>query len=293
LKGWLANRTCREFQTDIFAAAQIPLSRLEEWVALPPASDLSTSLSASSIQHYETCPLQFKLEREWKIPSEPSGALQYGACMHRVLLTYYDSVRWERALSEAELIDRFRMEIANAGFSDHYQRELYEKKGIAELRAFIAASTQSKIEVLHTEERFSVKVGATTLVGRIDRIDRAADGALVITDYKTGRPRSQEDADDSLQLSLYALAARETWGYHSERLVFHNLDGNSAISTQRSEIQLDEARLHVEDIAEQIAAGKFEPKTGFHCSWCSYRSLCPKTEKRIPEALAVAATEQN
>jgi DNA helicase II / ATP-dependent DNA helicase PcrA len=293
LKGWLANRTCREFQTDIFAAAQTSLSRLEEWVALPPASDLSTSLSASSIQHYETCPLQFKLEREWKIPSEPSGALQYGACMHRVLLTYYDSVRWERALSEAELIDRFRMEIANAGFSDHYQRELYEKKGIAELRAFIAASTQSKIEVLHTEERFSVKVGATTLVGRIDRIDRAADGALVITDYKTGRPRSQEDADDSLQLSLYALAARETWGYHSERLVFHNLDGNSAISTQRSEIQLDEARLHVEDIAEQIAAGKFEPKTGFHCSWCSYRSLCPKTEKRIPEALAIAAAEQN
>jgi ATP-dependent exoDNAse (exonuclease V) beta subunit len=293
LKGWLANRTCREFQTDIFAAAQTPLSRLEEWVALPPAGDLSASLSASSIQHYETCPLQFKLEREWKIPSEASGALQYGACIHRVLLTYYDSVRWERTLSEAELIDRFRMEMANAGFSDHYQRELYEKKGITELRAFIAASTQSKPEVLHTEERFSVKIGPTTLVGRIDRIDRAADGAIVITDYKTGRPRSQEDADDSLQLSLYALAARETWGYHAERLIFHNLDGNSAISTQRSDIQLEEARLHVEDIADQISAGKFEPKTGFHCTWCSYRSLCPKTEKRIPEALAVAATEQN
>ena len=293
LKGWLTNRTCREFQTDIFAAAQTPSSRLEEWVALPPSTDLSASLSASSIQHYETCPLQFKLEREWRIPSEASGALQYGGCMHRVLLTYYDSVRWERALSEDDLIDRFRMEIANAGFSDHYQRELYEQKGITELRAFIAASTRAKPEVLHTEERFSVEVGPTTLVGRIDRIDRAPDGGVIITDYKTGRPRSQEDADDSLQLSLYALAARETWGYHAERLIFHNLDGNSAISTQRSDVQLDEARLHVEDIADQISAGKFEPKTGFHCTWCSYRSLCPKTEKRIPEALAVAATEQN
>jgi RecB family exonuclease len=213
--------------------------------------------------------------------------------MHRVLLTYYDSVRWERALSEAELIERFQMEIANAGFSDHYQRELYEQKGITELRALVAASTQAKPEVLHTEERFSVKIGPTTLVGRIDRIDRAADGSVVITDYKTGRPRSQEDADDSLQLSLYALAARETWGYRSEHLVFHNLDGNSVVSTQRSDIQLNEARLHVEDIAAQIADGKFEPKTGFHCTWCSYRNLCPKTEKRIPELLAVAATEQN
>jgi DNA helicase-2/ATP-dependent DNA helicase PcrA len=293
LKGWLTNRTCREFQTDIFAAAQTPSSRLEEWIALPPASDLSKSLSASSIQHYETCPLQFKLEREWRIPSEPSAALQYGACMHRVLLTYYDSVRWERTLSQEELIDRFRMEIANAGFSDHYQRELYEQKGITELLAFVAASTQARSEVLHTEERFSVKIGPTTLVGRIDRIDRAGDGTIVITDYKTGRPRSQEDADDSLQLSLYAVAARETWGYHTERLVFHNLDGNSAVSTQRSDIQLDQARLHVEDIAEQISAGKFEPKAGFHCTWCSYRSLCPKTEKTIPELLAIAAAEQN
>ena len=68
----------------------------------------------------------------------------------------------------------FRTEIANAGFSDHYQRELYEQKGITELRAFVAASLQAKPQVLHTEERFSVKIGPTTLVGRIDRIDRAA-----------------------------------------------------------------------------------------------------------------------
>ncbi len=293
LKGWLTQRTCREFQTDIFAAAQPACSRLEEWIALPPASDLAATLSASSIQHYETCPLQFKLEREWRIPAEASAALQYGACMHRVLLTYYDSVRWERTLPEAELLDLFRAELANAGFSDHYQRELYEQKGVAELRAFVAASIQVKPEVLHTEERFSVKIGATALVGRIDRIDRLSNERVIIIDYKTGRPRSQEDADESLQLSLYALAAREKWGYHSERLVFHNLDGNSTVFTDRSDSQLEEARLHVEEIAEKIAAGKFEPKPGFHCTWCSYRSLCPKTEKRIPELLAIAATEQN
>src|SRR5439155_27324953 len=179
------------------------------------------------------------------------------------------SIRWERALSEPELINRFRMEIANAGFSDHYQRELYEQKGIAELQAFIAASTQAKPQVLHTEERFTVKIGPTKLVGRIDRIDRAGDGTVVITDYKTGRPRSQEDADDSLQLSLYALAARETWGYHSERLVFHNLEGNSTVSTSRSDLKIQEAKLKVEDIAGKIATGKFEAKPGFHCAWCA------------------------
>jgi DNA helicase II / ATP-dependent DNA helicase PcrA len=297
LRPWLKQRTCREFQTDIFAAAQKPSSRLEEWVGMAPASDLAATLSASSIQHYETCPLQFKLEREWRIPAEASAALRYGACMHRVLLTYYESVRLERTLPEPDLIDLFRTELANAGFSDHYQRELYEQKGVVELRAFIADSAQVKPEVLHTEERFSVKIGPTTLVGRIDRIDRdrarATADSVVITDYKTGRPRSQEDADESLQLSLYALAAREKWGYRSERLVFHNLEGNSSISSQRTDVQLQEAELHVEDIAANISAGNFEPKPGFHCAWCAYRSLCPKTEKRIPELPAVAAAEQN
>jgi RecB family exonuclease len=136
-----------------------------------------------------------------------------------------------------------------------------------------------------------VKIGATSLVGRIDRIDRGTGDTVIITDYKTGRPKSQKDADESLQLSLYAFAAREKWGYQAERLVFHNLEGNTIVSSSRSDLQLDEARLKVEDIALKITAGKFEAKSGMHCAFCAYRMLCPKTEKRIPEIRAAAAIE--
>src|SRR6266436_6125273 len=156
LKACLKQRTCREFQTDIFGAAE-PLSRLGEWIGLPPASDLAATLSASSIQRYEICPLQFKLEREWRIPSEVSAALQYGASMHRVLLTHYQSAQAGRPKSEAELIEQLLLDLAEAGFADHYQRELYEKKGATELREFLASSTPAQPEVLHTEETFSLK----------------------------------------------------------------------------------------------------------------------------------------
>jgi DNA helicase II / ATP-dependent DNA helicase PcrA len=291
LKTWLKERTCRQFQTDIFGGAEAEPSRLAEWIDLPPAADLAATLSASSIQHYETCPLQFKLEREWRIPSEVSAALQYGASMHRVLRTYYDSVRAGRPKSEADLIDQLLADLADAGFADHYQRELYEQKGTAELREFLASSGQEQAEVLHTEENFSVKVGPTNLVGRVDRIDRVSGDTVVITDYKTGRPRSQEDADKSLQLSIYALAAREKWGYHAERMVFHNLEGSTQVSTGRSGADIDAAKVRVEEIAGKIAAGKFEPTAGMHCTWCAYRVLCPKTEKRIPDFVAAAAIE--
>jgi RecB family exonuclease len=209
--------------------------------------------------------------------------------MHRVLLAYYDSLRWDRPLSAAALIDLFRSDLAGESIADQYQHDLYERQGIVQLQEFLAGSNES--EVLHTEEHFEVKIGATKLVGRIDRIDRASNGAVIITDYKTGKPKSQEDADESLQLSLYALAAQEKWGYNTERLIFHNLEGNTLIATLRSEMQLQEARLKVAEIAAKIAAGEFQPKPGFQCNSCAYRMLCPKTEKRIPEMLASAAIE--
>jgi ATP-dependent exoDNAse (exonuclease V) beta subunit len=283
IQSWFSSRKCRDFQTEIFAAAEpLPVhSRLAEWVALPPASDLATTLSASAIDRYRVCPLQFKLEREWRIPAELSAAMQYGASMHRVLLAYYDSVRWGRTLSEPALLDLFRSDLAGEAIADRYQHDLYERQGIAHLRAFLA--TPARPEVLHTEERFSVKIGETTLVGRIDRIDRGPDDTVIITDYKTGAPKSQKDADESLQLSLYALAAREKWGYRAERLVFHNLEGNTAIITTRTDSQLHEAKLTVEDITMKIAAGEFQPKPGFQCNSCAYRLLCPRTEKRVPD----------
>jgi ATP-dependent DNA helicase UvrD/PcrA len=294
LNNYFAHRTCRAFQTDIFAAAEAaPLTRLAQWVELPAGPDLAATLSASAIQRYEICPLQFKLERDWRLPAEASAALQYGAAIHRVLLAYFQSLQQNHPFEEPALIDLFRAELANAGFSDAYQLELYEQKGIAELRELIANARSAPPDVLHTEEQFSIKVGPTNLVGRIDRMDRAPDGGVIITDYKTGRPKSQEDADESLQLSLYALAAREKWGYRVDRLVFHNLDGNSAVATARTDRDLQNTKLKVEEIALKIAEGRFAPKAGMHCIFCAYRSLCPKTEKKIPELLAIAAAETN
>lgn len=284
LRGWLQEKNCREFQTDIFGAAEpTPLSRIGKWITEPPASDLAATVSASALQSYRVCPLRFKLERDWRIPADPSAALQYGASIHRVLHTYFESVRQDRRLTEGAVLDLFRSDLAQAGIGDRYQHDLYEQQGVAQLREFL--SNQTSPEILHMEERFTIKVGTTNLVGRIDRVDRAGDGSVIVTDYKTGKPKSQEEADESLQLSIYALAAREKWGYTLERLVLHNLDGNTCISTRRSDGELNQARTEIEGIVEKIAAGNFQPKPGMYCASCVYRVLCPKTEKRLPQPL--------
>jgi DNA helicase-2/ATP-dependent DNA helicase PcrA len=258
-------------------------SRLPLWLALPAIDGLGARLSATAVETYETCPLQFKFEREWRLSRQLHAAMQYGAAMHRVMRTYYDSVRLGRTKADDELLQLFRDDLAASGIQDDYQRDLYLKQGQEQLTDFLAATrTTRALEVLHTEEWFDVQIAGTKVAGRIDRVDRKADGSVVIVDYKTGKARSQEDADESLQLSIYAMAAREKWGYRVGELVFHNLEGNFAVVSKRAEFQLEEARERVQAVARGIAEGNFKPKPDFHCTFCAFRGLCPAREKRAP-----------
>ena len=112
-------------------------------------------------------------------------------------------------------------------------------------------------------------------------MDRTGPETVAIVDYKTGKPRSQEDADKSLQLSLYALAARDSWGKRADRLIFYNLENNTPIVTTRNDAELEEAKLRVQKAADAIARGEFAADPGHHCAYCPYRNLCPATEKTV------------
>jgi DNA helicase II / ATP-dependent DNA helicase PcrA len=276
------------------AAAASPLylegSQTTRWFELPVLDGLQKRLSASAVETYQRCGLQFKLERDWRIAAKPAAAMQYGAAIHRILKTYFDSIRLGRPKSDEEIIELFRIDLASAKIQEAYQHELYEKQGILQLQDFLAkASSIPASQVLHTEESFEIKIGETIVVGRIDRIDRRPDGTVAIIDYKTGKARDQESADESLQLSLYAIAAKEKWGYTVGALIFHNLEENIPVMTSRSESQLLSARICVEEAAKGIAEGVFEAKLGQHCAFCAYRSLCPEKEKRIPRMTTVKA----
>jgi len=295
LAPWLQAVPARGAQAslDMFAAASptpATASQTTLWFDLPVLEGLHGRLSASAVDTYERCGLRFKLDRDWRIKAQPAAAMQYGAAIHRVLKTYFDSVNLGRPKTDDELIDMFRNDLVEAKIQEAYQHELYENQGVAQLKAFLASSRSlPPAQVLHTEESFEIHVGETTVVGRIDRIDRREDGSVAIVDYKTGKARDQEDADESLQLSLYAMAAREKWGYEVGALTFYNLEENVPVITLRTEAQLIAARGRVETAAQGIADGQFEARVGIHCNFCAYRSLCPEKEKRIPQKAVVGS----
>lgn len=262
--------------------AAIQHSNVAAWLLMDPTANFVSGLSATAIETYEECPLRFKLEREWNLPRDVPASLHYGAAMHRVLHTFYEAQRYGRPVSDDVLLENFREDLAQAGIADRYQYELYLRQGREQLAQFFeSARSAPEPEVLQTEQKFDVRVADTKLTGRVDRIDRVSPDGVAIVDYKTGKPKSQEDADQSLQLSLYALAAKEAWSLRADRLIFHNLEDNTMVVTTRDSADLEAAKNRVRAAADGIAAGEFAAEPGYHCSLCPYRNLCPATEKVI------------
>ena len=85
---------------------------------------------------------------------------------------------------------------------------------------------------------------------------------MEVVDYKTGKPKDEKAAKNSLQLSIYAMAARDVLDLDPERLVFYNLTTNQAVATTRDAKSLDKARERVAEVADRIRAKDFPAQCG-------------------------------
>jgi DNA helicase-2/ATP-dependent DNA helicase PcrA len=291
-RAYWSKREAAPFTIELAAAAGAAGPGVGAWLLNPPPSPyvFDGALSATAIEKYETCPLQFKIERFWNVPGEVAAQMQYGHLIHTLLRDYYESLCAGRPKNEDEVLTMLREGLADAGFADAVQRELYEKEGTKQLREFVRLQQAAPpVDVIGTERSFEITLGGVRVKGRLDRIDRIAGNRVAIIDYKTGKPRTEDHARKSLQLSIYALAAREKWDYDAERLVFYNLADNTEVACKRDPRQLAEACQRVAEVAAEIAAGNFDPTPGFHCGWCAYRNLCPATEERLYQIQVQAA----
>ncbi len=106
--------------------------------------------------------------------------------------------------------------------------------------------------------------------GKADRVDRAADGTLVVTDYKTGRidryrgiSAADPDAGGTrFQLPVYAAATRARAGDPDAAVRAQYLFASSAGDFARIELLVDDdalakVREHLGVVAQGIASGRF------------------------------------
>jgi DNA helicase-2/ATP-dependent DNA helicase PcrA len=143
---------------------------------------------------------------------------------------------------------------------------------------------EQQAEPVWFERSFAFRLGPHHLRGRVDRVDVRAEGApdteqYELIDYKTSRPRSADELGEDIQLSLYALAAREAWKLESSRQAYYYVLDDRKVPVQRAGPDADSVRDTVLEVGEGILAEAFEPTPSpAACSLCGYRIVCPVAE---------------
>jgi ATP-dependent helicase/nuclease subunit B len=276
------------------APAVEPMARRGTAMPRPAAPQrVPLRLSASAYASLMACPYQFFARRMLGLAEaeEVREALEkrdYGEFVHRILLRFHAAHPQlsgqpdEMLATELETISRevFAPEIEE-NFLEHawLARWLECVPGyIAWQKSREAAGWRYAGGELVRERSLPVADGEAVLQGRLDRLDRRADGGEAVLDYKTqdaqGLKRRLADPGEDVQLACYALLQGERVGEAG----YVALEATKPVELSLTEVQ-DMARaqgIRLAAAIDALRAGASLPAHGVDaaCAWCEMRGLC-------------------
>jgi DNA helicase-2/ATP-dependent DNA helicase PcrA len=243
-------------------------------------------LSATDIDTYRACPLRYKFARVFRIPQEPTLHQRFGIAVHQVLERYHaqpqegGDVPAAASGSLTDLLALLEASWRRGGFGDSDEERQLHQKAVTALTRYHVRAQAERARPVWFERPFSFKLGPHLVRGRVDRVDQLPSGEYELIDYKTGRPKSAEQLAGDVQLSLYAIAAREAWGLEATRGAYHYLLDDEKVAVSGSSERADWIRGVAIDVAEGIKAQEFEPTPSARaCKLCDYRLVCPAAER--------------
>ena len=271
---------------DLFAAAETPakiFSHIADWAEVfHPPSPEPLKLSSSAVENYRKCPQRYLFNHLWSLKEGPRAMLSFGSVIHTTIKRFLEQFKKGVKLPFDEVQRIYETEWSSAGYEDKYQEAEYKKDGLEQLKVFHAGMLKDPPEILEQEKGFELPLeNNVILTGRMDQVNSLGRKDVEIVDYKTGKPKKEADARKDLQLSVYALAAKEIFEWNPTRLVFHYLQNNERKETTRDAKQIAEAEATVQETAADIRAGNFPAKRGFFCRGCAYKPICPAHEESL------------
>jgi RecB family exonuclease len=282
----LAERS--EGGNEVRARAQAVAARDEPTLeAFLPRRGQGLVLSASDVETYRSCPLRYKFARVLKIPSEQTVHQRFGIVVHQVLERFHAAAERREGAGDGdaeegtlgELMDLLDAAWRRAGLGEGKVEGPLLTKARAALRRYHERLREEPARPLWFERSFAFSLGPHHVRGRVDRVDRQPDGVFELIDYKTGRPRSEEELSEDIQLSLYAIAAREAWDLGETRQAYYYVLDDRKVPVPRGADDAEWVREAVLEAGEGILAQQFEPTPSTRvCALCDYRIVCPVAE---------------
>ena len=248
--------------------------------------------SYSSFDTFERCPRQYafrylcRLSVEQARPAASFGTAAHGAFEAFTRERRERLARGEQPPTRADLDLYFEAAWAKTSLSAEADAETWRQHVGPMLDRFWAAELAAEPETVGEEVRFRLQLpldpdAMAVVTGYIDRIDRLPSGAVELIDYKSGPATSPEQAERSLQLSIYALACRDALDLgRPERVTLYCVDQSRRFSAERSDATLDALRDDLAARARAIRGSDFAPTPSARsCGWCDFTGLCPASER--------------
>jgi putative RecB family exonuclease len=240
-------------------------------------------VNPSKLQCYLDCPRQYRFRYVDRRPERRTfGPTALGRSVHKALRDFYALGPDQRTLDN--LLRCLRRAWDSTGFRG--QKEVNDAFARAEdmLCAYFSGSAPENVRVVALESKFShAKSSDGVLVtGRIDRLD-IDDGEYVIVDYKTGRFGSTDETiEESLPLSLYAIAASAVLGREVARIAVEHLPTVRRAETRRDADRIAGDWKAIVDVVDEIRSDEeFAPRPGSLCRWCDYLTICPEGQRHV------------
>ena len=255
------------------------------WFELPVLDGLHARLSASAVDTYERCGLQFKLDRDWRIdrPSRPQpcnmAPPSIASCK-----TYFDSVNLGRPKTDDELIDLFPPRSGrrqNSGTlpartlreTGHRAAARFSRRGPLAPIAGGSCTPSNRLRFAWARPPWSAASIASTA---------GPTAASPSSTTRPAKPAIRKMPTRACSCPSTRSPPRRNGDIDVGALIFYNLEENVPVITDADRGATDRRAQSRGGAAQGIADGIFDAKPGIHCNFCAYRSLCPEKEKRIP-----------
>jgi RecB family exonuclease len=234
-------------------------------------------ISYSRVSTYLFCPYKYKLVYLDNLHIPVNADITFGHIIHKTLEQFHSGTR----CSQDSLFDYYDLAWKNDGFSDPQQIFEYYNRGKQMLENYYKSFCNFTSEVLYVEKAFDANIGKYRFIGIIDRIDKYPDGTYEIMDYKTHvKIWEQERIDKDLQLSFYAYACRNVFGFNPDKISVYFLSENKKVYTERSQNEINDAVNIAIETTENIAAENFDPDI-LKCQFCDFKLKCKYSKDKV------------
>jgi DNA helicase-2/ATP-dependent DNA helicase PcrA len=236
--------------------------------------------SASALQTFDNCPMQYKFSYVLRIPTLRKTYFNLGGAVHKVIehLTRQELGGIPPVKAQAlAMLEHFWLSAAYMS-----RKKEREDKGRAEqmIDVYLDWQAHNENKVVDVEMKFAFNLSGRIVKGFIDRVEQTPDGDYVVIDFKTGsQSETKNSIKENIQMNVYCLAILEKYGALPVRASLFYVKHEKMVDYFPDSEQLGTQKMRLISMIDGVLQERFPGKPAYQtCRFCDYEALCEEKE---------------